>query len=239
MQYNFELRRYSRSIPGSEGSLSPGHIKTLERALRRWQKNWENNPESSLNPRDPHGPLAFNCTALLRMAYIRLDVDFGPFFTALRSGDPQIIASSICDGPAVKRGKRSTRAVLHACHALLIPIKMGINIVAYTQVFLWSIQHSIASFECCLLLAKWLDAVTVDSPSPPLSEEERWLIRLVQEALQECNIDTVNDVRTLSSSVLTVWATLFHGMTIWGIIPLMGTVLTMYAELLSGSQRQY
>lgn len=233
MQSNFELRRYSRSIPGSDRSLSPEHSKTLERALRKWQKGWENNPEASLNPRDPHGPLAFNCTALLRMAYIRLDIDFGPYSAALRSGDPQIVARTICNEPPAKRGRRSTRAALHACHALLIPIKMGIDLVAHTQVFLWSIQHFIASFECCLLLAKWLDAVTVGSPDPPLSEEERWLIRVVQETLQECNIHTVNDVRTLSSSVLTTWARLFHGNTIWGILPLMGTVLNMYAELLS------
>ena len=238
MQHNFELRRYSRSVINSDGSLSAEQVKILERALRRWQEDWEINPEASLDPRDPRGPLAFNCTALLRMAYVRLDIDFGPCCAALRSGDPQIIARTMRDEPPVKRGQRSTRAALHACHALLIPVKMGIDLVAHTQVFLWSIQHYIASFECCLLLAKWLDLVTVDAPLPALSEEERWLIRLVQETLHECNVDSVEDVKTLSSSTVRVWARLFHGMTTWGVLPLMGTALTMYADLPSSIQDQ-
>ena len=233
LQYSSEQRRYSRSVsdPGSE--LSIDQSKTFERALRKWQKGWEHHPKASLDPQDPHGPVAFNCTALLRIAYIRLDMDFGPYAAALRSGDPEAVARTICNQPPAKRSRRSMRAALHAWHALLIPIRMGIDLVAQTQVFLWSIQHFIASFECCLLLAKWLDAVTVASPSPALSSEERWLIRLVQETLQEAGIEEdADNVRMLSSNVVTTWARLFYANKIWGVLPLIGEALTKFADLL-------
>ena len=233
IQHNFQIRQYTRSVFGFESSLPLDQIKVLEKALSQWQRAWENNPEASLDPRNPHGPLAFNCTALLRMAYIRLDIDFGPICATLQSGDPQIVAQAMYEGPLVKRSSRLTRAALHACHALIIPVKMGIHLVAHTQVFVWSIQHSVASFECCLLLAKWLLAVTRDAPSPPLSEEESWLIRLVQETLKECHVGDVQDIKMLSANVLRAWATVFHGTTVWGVMPLMGTALQKYADLLT------
>lgn len=233
MQYSSEQRKYARSVSKTGSTVSVDQSKTFERALRRWQKGWENNPKASLDPQDPHGPLAFNCTALLRIAYIRLDMDFAPYAAALRSGDPEVVARTICNQPPAKRSRRSMRAALHAWHALLIPIRMGIDLVAQTQVFLWSIQHFIASFECCLLLANWLDAVTVASPSPALSGEERWLIKLVQETLLEAGIeDDVNDIRVLSSNVLTTWARLFYANKIWGVLPLIGEALTKFADLL-------
>ncbi|KAK6380104.1 hypothetical protein LTS17_005292 [Exophiala oligosperma] len=232
-QHSSELRRYAHSMSGHEGDLNWEQTKSFEKALRRWQKGWENHPKASLDPHDPHGPLAFNCTALLRMAYIRLEIDLAPYAAALRSGDPQVVAQTMYDAPHAKRSRRSMRAALHAWHALLIPTRMGIDLVAQTQVFLWSIQHFIASFECCLLLAKWLDSVTVECPSPPMTEEERWLVQLVQETLREAGSEAVDDVRTLSSSVLTTWARLFYGNKIWGILPLIGQALTRFAELLS------
>lgn len=234
IQHNFQLQNYTRSMLGVDSSLPVDQVKILEKALSRWQRAWENNPEASLDPRNPHGPLAFNCTALLRMAYIRLDIDFGPICATLQSGDPQIVAQAMYHGPLVQRGPRLRRAALHACHALLIPVKIGIHLVAHTQVFVWSIQHAVASFECCLILAKWLLAVTVDAPSPPLSEEESWLIRLVQETLKECQMGDVEDIKMLSANVLKAWATVFHGTTVWGVMPLMGTALQKYAELLGG-----
>lgn len=232
IQHNFQLRQYTRSVFGSGSSLPLDQVKVLEKALSQWQRAWEINPEASLDPRNPYGPLAFNCTALLRMAYIRLDVDFGPICATLQSGDPQIVAQAMHDGPLVKRGSRLTRAALHACHALLIPVKMGINLVAHTQVFVWSIQHSVASFECCLLLAKWLLAMTGDATSAPLTEEEIWVIQLVQETLKECHVGDTDNMKMLSANVLRAWATVFHGTTVWGVMPLMGTALQKYADLL-------
>ena len=238
-QHHFQLRQYAAfAIEPSSNPLPTDQVELVEQGLRNWQLIWEKNPEASLDPRNPHGPVAFNCTALLRLAYIRLDIDFGLACTALQSGDPTTIARAMRDQCSVTRGPRLTRAALHSCHALLILVKEGIDLVAHTQVFVWSIQHSIASFQCCLVLVKWLDAVTVNTPSPPLSEEEKWLIKLVQETLQECNTTGTEDIRMLNVNVLRVWAKVFTGTTIWGIMPVMGLAFQIYAAMLSSSKRQ-
>ena len=39
---------------------------------------WESEPQSSLSPDNPRGPILFNCTAMLRLAYIRLVSDYSP-----------------------------------------------------------------------------------------------------------------------------------------------------------------
>ena len=90
---------------------------------------------SSVDPLSPHGPLPFNSLALLRIAYIRFNVDNGTM-QSLRSWDPSLIATSIKKSLPVRRGKRMTRAALHCVHALNIPVISGINFVARTQVFL-------------------------------------------------------------------------------------------------------
>ena len=47
-------------------------------ALGRWQAMWECEPESSLSPNHPQGPILFNSTAILRLAYVRLVSDYSP-----------------------------------------------------------------------------------------------------------------------------------------------------------------
>lgn len=138
LQHGSELRRYANSVSDGGSALSAEQCKTFERTLRRWQRGWENHPMASLDPQDALGPLASNSTALLRMAYIRLEMDFSPYAAALRSGDPETLARAMCNEPPAKRSRRSMRAALHAWHALLIPIRIGIDLVAQTQVFLWS-----------------------------------------------------------------------------------------------------
>ncbi|KKY20321.1 putative c2h2 transcription factor [Diplodia seriata] len=78
------------------GDLSPDDINSLEHALRAWQHGWRRAPESSLDPLSPTGPVAFNSTALLRLAYIRLNIDTGPG-RALDTRDPYAVARALRD----------------------------------------------------------------------------------------------------------------------------------------------
>ena len=93
IQHVFFVRQTAKCRYNSAGELLPEDISALERALRNWQAGWRRNPESSLNPMDPNGPVAFNSTALLRLAYIRLNVDIGPG-RALDTRDPYQIANA-------------------------------------------------------------------------------------------------------------------------------------------------
>lgn len=45
---------------------------------------------------------------------------------------------------------------MYAVHALGIPVRLGVDYVARSQALFWSIQHALASLECCILLSKWL-----------------------------------------------------------------------------------
>jgi len=134
-------------------SLRPQDIDELGQALRLWQSGWERTPDSSLDPSNPNGPVAFNSTALLRLAYIRLHSDLGPC-RRLDTRDPVRIAAALKESPPLIRSPRLSRAVLQSAHALSIPVKIGINFVARTQTFSWSIQHSLCNLECAFLLSK-------------------------------------------------------------------------------------
>ncbi|KAJ4199131.1 hypothetical protein NW759_016154 [Fusarium solani] len=74
--------------------LSSEMMNTFELVLKRWSVSWESGRESSMDPLSPHGPLSFTSTALLRLAYIRINMDLGPI-RSLGSWDPDTIARSL------------------------------------------------------------------------------------------------------------------------------------------------
>ncbi|GAB7349595.1 hypothetical protein MBLNU459_g0284t1 [Dothideomycetes sp. NU459] len=239
IQHIFFIRQTAKCRFNSDGDLLSEEVSSLEQALRNWQAGWRRNPESSLDPMDPNGPVAFNSTALLRLAYIRLNVDIGPG-RALDSRDPQQIANAFRDSPPIKRTPKLVRAVLHSAHALSIPVKIGVRLVAQTQTFIWSIQHSLCSCECAFLLSKWLEALSVPKPEPAVSEDERRIAMLVKTMLDETefavpsglSLDSPAMVRHLSAGVLRVWATIFRGGQTWAIVDVIGTSLHIYADML-------
>lgn len=231
-----ELRR-SQSVasPDENGHLRPTDIASVEHALKCWQCNWEFNPESSVDPLSPYGPLSFNSTALLRLAYIRINIDTGPI-CSLGSCNPTEIATSIWMSPPVQRSKRMTRAALHCAHALSIPIKLGINSIAHTRLF-WSIQHALCSLDCALLLTKWLESVTQLNLAPPLTEAEQKLLSFVMEMVAETEhaaseADLLGHNKYLSAVVVRIWARLFRADDIWEMVNLIGRSLEVYANML-------
>ena len=246
IQHIFVVRQVVRCQPGADGSLPAADSTVLEQALKSWQRGWERNRESSLDPVDPHGPLAFNSTALLRIAYIRLSVDNGPG-RAFETQDPVQIAQAMRESPPIKRDQRLTRAVLHSAHALSIPIKLGVNFVSATQMSLWSVQHSLCSLECAFLLSKWLEAVTVYPLEPGLSEDERRLLVFITNMLSETEFPVPAPApvlreeasKKLSASVVRVWARIFRGLRIWDVVDTIGRALDVYADMLDGSDSRH
>lgn len=217
-------------------SLSKNEMKTFERALKRWTSFWELNKESSMDPLNPHGPLPFTSTALLRLAYIRLNMDLGPV-RALNSWDPHVVASCLHQSPGAQRGDQMTRAALHCAHALSIPVKLGINYVARTQMIHWSNQHALCSLECAVLLAKWLESVTGQSAadSTTLAEQRvlEFTAQLVAEAKYKTSYESLLEQRTkLSSLVVRLWAELYQSKCVWQTVNLIGQSLNIYADLL-------
>lgn len=165
-------------------SLRPEDLTVLEHALASWKSGWRRTPESSLDPQNPNGPVAFTSTALLGLAYIRLHVDLGPC-RHLDSRDPLHIAAALKDAPPLIRSPRLIMALLHSAHALSIPIRLGIDFVAKSQTFFWSLQHSVCSLECAYLLSKWLATIPATQAAQPLSEHEQKLLLWVRSMLDE------------------------------------------------------
>ncbi|PYH95723.1 C2H2 transcription factor [Aspergillus ellipticus CBS 707.79] len=218
------------------GFMSPQVITSLEQALEHWCQCWEHNQESSIDPFNPHGPLSFTSTALLRLAYIRLNADFSSA-RRLQTWNPDEVARSLKDNLSVQRSDRLTRAALHCAHALSTPIKLGINYVARTLVVSWSNQYALCSLECAVLLAKWLEAATVPNPSPSLTEQECKLLEFVLEMVMEAQHGVsrdwllANNTR-LSATVTRLWARLFTADYIWQLVNLIGRSLNRYADIL-------
>lgn len=238
IQHIFFVRQVARCRYDGQRDLSQEDVSSLENALRNWQIGWKNNPESSLDPMNPNGPIAFNSTALLRLAYIRLYVDTAG--RALDTRDPILIANAFRAGPSIRRSPKITRAVLHSAHALSIPVKIGYRLVARTQSFIWSIQHSLCTLECAYLMSKWLEALSDPNPEPPITDDERRIAAIVRSMLDETEFALSSDVlpdspsytKQLSAGMLRVWATIFKGAQTWAIVDVIGSALNLYAEML-------
>lgn len=108
-----------------------------------------------LDPNNESGPIPFTSSALLVVAYIRLSLDLGSH-RHLESRDTTLIAQGIAGLPPIERNDNLLSALLYSTHALSIPVRLGIDRVARSQAFFWSVQHAISSFECAIFLGKWL-----------------------------------------------------------------------------------
>ncbi|KAH7109783.1 hypothetical protein EDB81DRAFT_736447 [Dactylonectria macrodidyma] len=221
--------------------LSLDRMNSFERALKAWSICWESNDESSMDPLSPNGPLSFTSTALLRLAYIRINMDLGPV-RSLSTWDPELIAKSLNDSPPAQRSHKLTRAALHCAHALSIPVKMGIHYVARTQVIYWSNQHALCSLECAVLLAKWLEAVSAPNPSPPLDTAEEhtlsFAVQLVAESNYRGSLERMSPhMNALSSEVVGLWATLYKSESVWQMVDLIHRSLNAFAKLLENRHR--
>ena len=137
-------------------------------ALHKWKLIWQRAPGSSLDPQNADGPLPFTSAAFLALAYVRLHMDLGPY-RRLDTRDPTQIAEALMQAPPPRRGPRLTTALLHSTHALSIPIRMGVDYVARSQVFFWSCQHSLCGLDTSIFLWKWLDVTHKSIATAPLT----------------------------------------------------------------------
>lgn len=266
LQHIFLLKQTSfTSVSSFEvpRGLRPDDVEECLQALRIWQMSFEQhqarvaevNPQGAPDP-FPGGPVAYNSTALWRLASIRLYTDLSPSRT-LETRDAGQIAQAFHDAPYLVRSARSNRAVLQAIHALSMLVKLGVNYVARRKSSEWSMQHSLCNLECAILLSKWLLTLASIGPTDvPPSPDERGLLEMLRHMLDETefavpidpslsgggpghpssNMDmTINDskkLRQLAAAVIRLWAETFKGSHIFDIVKVIGIGLEGYADLL-------
>ncbi|CAG7970488.1 unnamed protein product [Penicillium nalgiovense] len=212
----------------------------IRKALHAWTSQWQRAPESSLDPRNPNGPVTFTSTALLGVAYVRLAFNIGSY-KILGSRDPQEIAERLRQMPRLPSGPHLLPAILHATHALSIPVKLGVNFVSRSHAFVWSIQHSLCGLEFAIFLSKWLFCISGCQKTRPLDEHENRLITWIGDIVEEGRTSGDEDLWSrptlpsncayLGFAVIKLWATLIKGNDQWAILRVIGEGLDTYANI--------
>ncbi|KAH8666366.1 hypothetical protein BX600DRAFT_412279 [Xylariales sp. PMI_506] len=241
--------------------LRPDDVEDVTQALRIWQMSFEQHQnrvavtsQQAGSDSFPGGPIAYNSTALVRLASIRLFTDLSPSRT-LETRDANQIPLGFNDAPYPVRSARLNRAIFQAVHALSILVKLGVNYVARRKSTEWSMEHSLCNLECAILLSKWLMTLATIGPAdPPFSPEERNLLEMLRRMLDETefavpidpslaggtghpsSVDmAVNDsakLRQLATAVIRLWAETFKGSHIFEIVKIIGNGLEGYADLI-------
>ena len=246
LQCIYYLRQGCSTFFSQQGAsnLRSEDVETLSRALQNWQSRWENSPESAIEPQSLSGPVAFNSTALLRLAWIRLHSDLGPCRN-LASRNPALIVEAFKSSPPLHRHSGLTPAILHAAHALSVPVRLGIDYVAKTQTLSWSVQHSLCNLECAIFLSKWFEVAASTAAEMPLTSQEKGLVSMIRSIILETgffNVDAFEPaaddggwqrlILHLGTAVAALWAEIFSGTHVFDMVSTIGTSLNIYAKLL-------
>ncbi|SPO00099.1 related to regulatory protein amdA [Cephalotrichum gorgonifer] len=240
LQRIYIVRDLSLPFTDQSASLPEDEVEKLERGLRSWTSGWQQAPESSLDPNNENGPIPFTSSALLGLAYVRIYLDIGPY-RLLETRDPVRVAKALYRCPGVQHCDGVISALLYAVHALSIPVRLGLDRVARSQAFFWSVRHSLSGLECAVLLSKWLFSLVGRGGAAQLSDSEdrilRWVRCIVEEAwaavdFEDDEPEFRSDPGSLGLAVLKIWARLFKGNTQWRFINMIGLSLEKYREML-------
>ncbi|KAL6233599.1 hypothetical protein BDW75DRAFT_251902 [Aspergillus navahoensis] len=224
---------------GVNDTLLNGQKEAMRNALHAWTSLWQRAPESSLDPRNPNGPVTFTSTALLGVAYIRLGFNLGSY-RILRSLDANEIATRLLQIPRLPSGPHLLPAILHATHALSIPVKLGVNFVARSHAFVWSVQHSLCGLEFSIFLSKWLHCIADCQNRETLDDHEARLINWISDIVEEGRTSGDNDLwprpsdlsdcTYLGVAVVKLWARLIRGNEQCLFLGVVGDGLDIYAR---------
>ncbi|CCT75781.1 related to regulatory protein amdA [Fusarium fujikuroi IMI 58289] len=240
------VRDLSLPVASSFAVLPSEEVEKLERGLRSWTSCWQQAPESTLDPNNENGPIPFTSSSLLSLAYVRIYLHLGPY-RQLETRDPQRIANAIASSPDIERSDGVIAALLYSAHMIGIPVRLGVDRVARSQAFFWSVRHSLSGLDCAVLLSKWLSKLGETIVEHPLSDSEdrilHWVRCIVEEAYTvvdfDQGVDTDNpslldfrDPSNLSLAVLKIWAHFFKSNTQWPFINIIGVGLEKYREIL-------
>ncbi|KAI1428795.1 hypothetical protein F5Y12DRAFT_632024 [Xylaria sp. FL1777] len=221
----------------SDGQPPPASIETVEIALRAWQVSWEGTDEPILDPLSSKvSSFGLSSAALLRLAYIRLNFNRGTCRGAIQ-GDLTIMD----DNPSIERSLHIERAVLHAAHALSVPVRLGIAYMATTKTSIWSIEHSICSLESASLLKAWLvmiSTVVQSSGTRALRMSEKKLLGIVTSIIKETDFseilylpeDDPSRYQHIAIAVIKLWSSVFQGIHVLEIDDEVRSYLRLAAE---------
>ncbi|KAF1940602.1 hypothetical protein EJ02DRAFT_406247 [Clathrospora elynae] len=230
----------------SPATISVSELQVIGRALRSWTSLWQQTPESILDPNNESGPIPFTSSALLVVAYVRLSLNVGPH-RHLETRNSDVIAAGLTHLSDIERNDNLLSALLYSTHALSIPVRLGIDRVARSQAFFWSVQHAVSSFEGAIFLGKWLCSIPRPFQECSLSSSEHrilhWVRCIVKEAYTVIDFDESEEIDgsltvpsepfTVGLGVLNIWCRFFRGNTQWQFVVNLGLSLEKYMKNLA------
>lgn len=240
------VQRQSLHLDLSEQCLEQATLDRMDKALRSWQHCWSRAHESTLDPLSRNGPVAFNSTALLRIAYIRLTVDLGPYRSVM-TRNPECLAKSVCGatGMSLTRSPSTDLAILQCTHALGIIVNQGVAFVSRTHAQSWSIVHSLSHIECACLMSFWLQnmaALVQTEGEAALRSEERKLLRMITTFVNETmyasrvhgddDAGVVGRIWRLAAFTVRIWADALRGEHIFNMVKTISDGLSLAADKL-------
>ncbi|KAH8194027.1 hypothetical protein TruAng_011808 [Truncatella angustata] len=181
-------------------NLPEEDIVKLHKALLNWATIWDRTSESSLNPRDENGPIAFTSVALLGLAHVRVHLNIGPY-RDLASRLPAQVAAALANVPSphLQQTNSAVSALLYSIHALSIPVAIGIDKWLYAI----SATKLLPSMTQAVASADWGDTNT-----------SMWL----------------EDAFHMGLAVLRIWSRVFSNGSAWPITVTIGKSLAIYAD---------
>jgi len=225
---------------GIMGKIEPEATKSFEAALRNWQQSFERGDEPFLDPLIPKDAVGLMGAALLRLAYTRLNSDFVSS-KFLLSRDLNITMGTTS---TLNRSQGLDKAVLHAAHGLSIPVRLGTPFMARTKTPIWSIEHSLCSLECALLLKHWLEMMSQTTRNfgvDGLSKVEGKLLGIITSIVKESNLAETLDIleddssryQRMAETVVKLWAEIFQGAHVHDIDNTISAALQLLANTTS------
>lgn len=122
--------------------------------MARWKASCQKTLNAGHNTDDV---LSFTSTALLALAFARLHVDLGPC-RRLFTRDPSKIAAALLSAPAPVCNPEAVPALLHAAHALSVPVQMGVDHASSHQAWFRHYEFAICGLESAIFLWRWLQS---------------------------------------------------------------------------------
>lgn len=239
MQELYLIRKMAKLNSSAENASILGENGSLRRALENWRWGWKAGRESKAEGGGAGRPIPLDSLTYLRVAYMRINVDTGPF-RALESQDPSRIAQAMFRSPPMQRSLALTQAALHSAQALAVPIHRGINVAAHSQA---SPHDSICLFEGAFVLSKWVQALPKQHPGADVGEDEVFLLSYLHALLSEVDsaegtprdCGVAQDVQSYDSTVLRIAARLLRRDAVWDLVNTLGDALDLYANLCSST----
>ena len=198
-------------------SLFTGHVETALARCHAMISRERSDTEHTWI--DSEGPLLFNSSAILRVAYVRAFTGAGSFNRmALLNDDSDEILGVIQEyvGASQDRSPFLTKAVAHVFEGFVTPIKAGAMLVKKTAALSWSIEHAIAGWDCALFFTKWIHAMEkMQCHQRELDESEKKNVQNVYELLNETGTE-FNQTTSLAAELTRLWAGFYNDTWVWG-----------------------